>query len=245
MPTQSWFHLDRIPEPEVMDDRDGVEAYTASAAQAYLERIDRSFADHALRLGVAGGSALDIGTGPGLIPIMLAVRTPGLRLTGVDLSEPMLQKARDAAREAGVADRLDFRLGDAKSLPFSERSFDLVLCNSLLHHLPDPLALLNEVSRVTKPGGAILLRDLRRPSRLEFRFHAGWFGRHYSGVMRQLYQDSLRAAYTRAELEKLLHRSRLAGARVFRTGRTHIGIERAARVEQPKIDQGNREDRLT
>ena len=228
MPFQSWFHLERIAEPEVMDDRDGVEAYTASAAQAYLERIDRTFVDHALRLGVAEGKVLDIGTGPGLIPILLAARGPGLRLTGVDLSEPMLQKASDAAEEAGVADRLDFRTGDAKSLPFSERTFDLVLCNSLLHHLPDPLALFNEISRVAKPGGAILLRDLRRPSRLEFPLHAAWFGRHYSGVMRQLYRDSLRAAYTRNELEDLLHRSRLAGARVFRSGRTHIGIERAA-----------------
>ncbi len=229
MPLQSWFHLERIPEPEVMDDLDGVEAYSAAASQAYLERIDRTFVEHALSLGVAEGHALDIGTGPGVIPIMLAARVPGLRLTGVDLSEPMLQMAREAAQEAGVADRLDFRVGDGKSLPLSERSFDLVLCNSLLHHLPDPLALLNEISRLVRPGGAILLRDLRRPSRLEFPLHALWFGRHYSGVMSQLYRDSLQAAYTRAELESLLRRSQLAGARVFRTGRTHIGIQREAR----------------
>ncbi len=211
-----------------MDDLDGVEAYHAAASQAYLERIDRTFVEHALSLGVAEGHALDIGTGPGIIPIMLGARVPELRLTGVDLSEPMLQKARKGAEEAGVADRLDFRLGDAKSLPFSERSFDLVLCNSLLHHLPAPLALLNEISRVARPGAAVLLRDLRRPSRLEFPLHAGWFGRRYSGVMRQLYRDSLLAAYTRTELEDLLHRSKLAGARVFRTGRTHIGIQREA-----------------
>ncbi len=230
MSLQSWFQLERTPEPEVMDDPEGVEAYSNSASQAYLERIDRTFVDDALSLGVTQGHALDIGTGPGLIPIMLATRVPGLRLTGVDLSEPMLQKARNAAEAAGVADRLDFRLGDAKTLPFSQQSFDLVLCNSLLHHLPAPLALLNEISRVSKSGGAILLRDLRRPSRLEFPFHAVWFGRHYSGVMRQLYRDSLLAAYTRTELEDLLQRSKLAGARVFRTGRTHIGLRRAPRT---------------
>ena len=228
MSLQSWLQLERTPEPEVMDDREGVEAYSESASQAYLERIDRTFVDHALSLGVTQGHALDIGTGPGLIPIMLATRVPRLRLTGVDLSEPMLQTARNAVEQAGLADRLEFRVGDAKSLPFSKQSFDLILCNSLLHHLPAPLALLNEISRVSKPGGAILLRDLRRPSRLEFPIHAGWFGRHYSGVMRQLYRASLRAAYTRAELETLLQQSKLAGARVFRNGRTHIGIERAA-----------------
>lgn len=228
MPLQSWFHLERLPEPEVMDDHEGVEAYSAAASQAYLERIDRTFVEHALSLGVAEGHALDIGTGPGVIPIMLAARVPRLRLTGVDLSEPMLQKARNAAEDAGVADRLDFRMGDAESLPFPERSLDLVLCNSVLHHLLDPLVLFNEISRVIKPAGAILLRDLRRPSRIEFPFHALWFGRHYSGVMSRLYRDSLRAAYTRSELEDLLNRSRLAGARVFRTGRTHIGIQREA-----------------
>ena len=95
MPFQSWFHLERIPEPEVMDDRDGVEAYSATAAQAYLERIDRTFVDQALSLGVTEGHALDIGTGPGLIPIKLAASLPRLRLTGVDLSAAMLQKAHD------------------------------------------------------------------------------------------------------------------------------------------------------
>ena len=230
MPVQSWFHLERIPEPEVMDDRDEVEAYSASASQAYLERIDRNFVDQALGLGVTEGHALDIGTGPGLIAIKLAASLPRLRLTGVDLSAAMLEKARRAADESGVVDRVDFRLGDANSLPFSKRSFDLVLCNSLLHHLPDPLVLLNEISRVSRPGGALLLRDLRRPSRLEFPFHALWFGRHYFGLMRQLYRDSLRASYTRAELEDLLRCSMLAGARVFRTGRTHIGLQRAARA---------------
>ena len=103
MPVQSWFHLERIPEPEVMDDRDEVEAYSASASQAYLERIDRNFVDQALTLGVTGGHALDIGTGPGLIPIMLAASLPRLRLTGVDLSAAMLEKARRAADESGVS----------------------------------------------------------------------------------------------------------------------------------------------
>ena len=53
MPFQSWIQLGRIPEPEVMDDLEGVEAYSAAASQAYLERIDRTFVEHVLSLGVA------------------------------------------------------------------------------------------------------------------------------------------------------------------------------------------------
>lgn len=83
---------------------------------------------------------------------------------------------------------------------------------------------------MSKPDGALLLKDLRRPSRLEYPFHALWFGRHYSGLMRQLYLSSLRAAYTRVELEDLVLRSNLSDAQVFRTGRTHIGFQRTARA---------------
>ena len=220
----------RIPEPEVMDGEDEVEVYSTSAAQTYLDRIDQTFVEQALNLGVLQGSALDIGTGPGLIPIKLAAQATGLRLTGVDLSTAMLKRAQTAAQQAGVADRVCFRRGDAKSLPFPGQSFDLVLCNSLLHHSPDPLVLLNEISRVSKPDGALLLRDLRRPSRLEFPFHALWFGRHYSGLMRQLYLTSLRAAYTRVELEDLVLRSNLSDAQVFQMERTHIGFQRVARA---------------
>ena len=228
MSFQSWFNPSRIPESEVMNGEDEAEAYSSSAAQSHLDRIDRTFVEQALSLGVLRGNALDIGSGPGLIPIKLAANAAGLRVTGVDLSAAMLQRARRSAELAGVADRVSFRQGDAKSLPFSDQSFDLVLCNSLLHHSPDPRGLLNEISRVSKPGGALLLRDLRRPSCLEFPLHLLWYGRHYSGLMRQLYLSSLRASYTRAELEDLLLHSDLPEARVFQMGRTHIGIQRAA-----------------
>ncbi len=230
MPFQSWFNPLRIPEPEVMDGEDEVEAYSSSASQAYLDRIDQTFVEQVLSLGVLQGNALDIGSGPGLIPIKLAAKATGLCITGIDLSVAMLQRARRSAEQVGVADRVCFRRGDAKSLPFSEQSFDLVLCNSLLHHSPDPLVLLNEISRVSKPEGALLIRDLRRPSRLEFPLHAFWFGRHYSGLMRQLYLASLHASYTRVELEDLLLHSDLADAQVFQMGRTHIGIQRAMRA---------------
>jgi hypothetical protein len=82
---------------------------------------------------------------------------------------------------------------------------------------------------LAKPDGAILLRDLRRPSRLAYPFHSRWYGRHYSGTMYRLYCDSLRAAYTFDELSALLRKSPLRNASAFRRGRTHLGVERAAR----------------
>jgi len=254
-----WLRqLERVPEPEVMDELAEVEAYSSAAAQAYLEKIDRSFVNHVAHLLPAGrdpaGIALDVGCGPGQIPIMMAGRWPGLRITGIDAAPAMIAKARAAARQAGVAVAFQvFRFaggedsaGDHPSepkpgspgapgerqgrLPFDDACFDLVTCNSVLHHLAQPTAALDEIARVARPQGAVLVRDLRRPPALFFPLHLRWFGRHYRGEMRRLYQASVFAAYTAGELQQMLARSRLhdGRARVFRHRLTHIGIERPA-----------------
>lgn len=209
-----------------MESCEEAEAYSSAAAQAHLDHLDNTFVDHVLSLGVHSGVALDVGTGPGQIPIKLALKLPQLEIVGIDLSEAMLAKARNGAAAAGVESQVRFETGDARRLPFSEHHFDLVICNSLLHHAADPLATLNELARVTRPQGALLLRDLRRPSALEFALHIAWFGRHYQGLMKRLFTDSVRAAHTLLELEDLLARSKIVGGRVFQRGRSHIGIER-------------------
>ena len=209
-----------------MESNEEAEAYSSAAAQAHLDLLDNTFVDHVLSLGVRSGLALDVGTGPGQIPIKVALRLPQLRIVGIDLSEAMLAKARNSAAAAGVEGQVRFEMADARRLPFPDRHFDLVMCNSLLHHAADPLATLNELARVTRPQGALLLRDLSRPSALAFPFHVRWFGRHYQGLMKQLFTDSVRAAYTLRELSDLLARSKIAGAQVFRRGQSHIGIER-------------------
>ncbi len=98
----------------------------------------------------------------------------------------------------------------------------------MLHHLAEPEKLLAEVARLATADGAILLRDLRRPGRLAYPLHVRWHGRNYSGEMLRLYSDSVRAAYTVPELERLLAASPISGARVFQHRSTHIGIERPA-----------------
>jgi ubiquinone/menaquinone biosynthesis C-methylase UbiE len=226
-----WLDLPRVPEPEVMDECGEVEAYSSAAAQSYLGKVDETFVTHALRLvaslttaGLAG-AVLDLGTGPGQIALKLAERLPGWLVVGVDRSPNMIRQARAAA---GSTARAEFLISDANRLPFPDGSFDLVICNAVLHHLENPASLLKEIAHVAGTHGAILLRDLRRPSRIAYPFHSRWYGRHYSGTMYRLYCDSLRAAYNFDELSALLRQSPLRGARTFRRGRTHLGIEREA-----------------
>ncbi len=232
------FDLPRVPEPEVMDDSSEVQAYSSAAAETYLSKIDDTFVEHALRLiGAAPGRALDIGCGPGQILMKLSVRLPQWKLVGIDRSLTMIRRAVETkhfpASSGGrgsrsAPDNLDFLAGDAGSLPFRDSSFDLVLCNSVLHHLADPSRFFAEIRRVAKPGAALLLRDLRRPSRIGFPFHVRWYGRHYDGLMYRLYRDSVRAAYTREELSAMLLMAGISGAQLFTYGSTHLGIERRA-----------------
>src|ERR1700728_1031103 len=230
----AFLDLPRVPEPEVMDDSGEVEAYASAAAQAHLDKIDSTLIEHAVRLvrGSNQGRALDIGIGPGQIAIKLARRLPGWTLSGVDRSPGMIRQARAnlAAAGDGPGHRVTFELADGNRLPFPDKSFELVMCNSVLHHLSEPANVLSEMGRLATEDGAILLRDLRRPGRLAYPLHVRWHGRNYSGEMLRLYRDSVRAAYTVPELEQLLRSSAISGARVFEHRSTHIGVERAAKA---------------
>jgi ubiquinone/menaquinone biosynthesis C-methylase UbiE len=224
------FDLPRVPEPEVMDEAGEVEAYSSAAAQSHLEEIDNTFVEHALRLlnGRQRGRALDIGTGPGQIAIKLAGRMTLWKFIGIDRSPNMIAKAQANFVTAGnpIAGRMEFRVADGNRLPFPDETFDFVMCNSVLHHLAEPSRLLDEIARVAAPGSAILLRDLRRPGRLASPLHIRWHGRHYEGAMRELFNASVRSAYTEIELQKMVESSRLRGVRVFKHHSTHLGLER-------------------
>ena len=156
-----------------------------------------------------------------------------MRVTGADAGINMIEQAKRDAATAGVD--IEWKLvrlgpnGEAR-LPFADGSFDIVLCNSTLHHLDDPVGALDELARVAKPSAAVLIRDLLRPAAFAYAVHVRLFGRHYSGEMRRLYEASVRAAYTLDELQSMLGQSRLndARSRVFKRGVTHVGIERPA-----------------
>lgn len=234
------LQMPRVPEPELMDEAAEVEAYASAAAQAYLEAIDRTFVQHLARLFpspepyAVRGTLLDVGCGPGQIVIKMARRWPGLKITAIDAAPHMIEQARGSARAANVeVDLRVVRAAGNSRLPFPDASFDVVTCNSVLHHLAEPKALLDEIGRLARPEGAVLVRDLRRPLRPLFSLHVKFFGRKYAGEMRRLYEASVRAAYTPGEIKRMLAASRLNGGRtrVFTHGLTHLGIERA--MERP------------
>jgi len=79
----------------------------------------------------------------------------GSRVVGIDLNEAFIAEARRRADSAGLAGKVEFRAGDSRSLPFGDREFDVVVneCAVGLTAIGDPTRVLQEMARVTKPGG--------------------------------------------------------------------------------------------
>ena len=111
----------------------------------------------ALRLP-AGAHVLDVGTGPGRLPVEIARRCPELRVIGLDVSARMIEAAQ-AVIEPGQ--QVTAEVGDVGALPYRDGSVDLVVSTLSQHHWPDLAAATRELARVLAPGGRIWIYDLR------------------------------------------------------------------------------------
>jgi len=103
---------------------------------------------------------LDVGCGVGHWTRILARIVPReAHLIGVDREKLWVEKATERAAAAGLSERLTYRIGSAESLLFEDGAFDVVTCQTLLMHVDDPLAVLAEMVRVTRPGGLVIAAE--------------------------------------------------------------------------------------
>lgn len=213
--------MERILEPEVMDtaeEADGYDAMDHSLPNA-------SFVERLLDLG-AGGRILDIGTGPGHIPLLVCDRLPEAKVVAIDLADHMLRHAERHRAGSPHAGRIELLKADAKGLDFPDGSFDTVYSNTILHHIPDPEPFLREARRVLRPGGALLIRDLFRPANNET--VASLVDQHAAGETdynRELFRASLCAALTVEELRELADRAGLQEAELVVDSDRHMSLQ--------------------
>lgn len=107
----------------------------------------------------AANQVLDVGCGSGG-PALFLVRERGCRVTGVDVNEAGIQAGLTLARKAGLEDKVHFRQADVREpLPFSDQSFDVIVCMDAICHMPDRRRLFGEWCRVLRPGGRMLYTD--------------------------------------------------------------------------------------
>jgi len=216
----SW--MERILEPEYMDTPEEASDYNA---------MDHSQANHAvvtdfLKLGGGAGRVIDLGTGPGDNPILIAQASSKVEVLGVDAAATMLAIARAKAEAAGLTERIEFEQAEVKALPYQTGSFDGVFSNTILHHIPEPVTFLREAWRVLRPGGVLLIRDLFRPDRVE----TAWslVNKHAAGAsepQRKMFFDSLHAALTLEEARDAIAQAGMTNTRVDLTSDRHYTIE--------------------
>jgi ubiquinone/menaquinone biosynthesis C-methylase UbiE len=211
----------RALEPEAMDtpeEADGYEAMDHSAPNtAFVERL--------IELG-ARGRMLDLGTGPGHVPVLVCAAIPDARVVGIDLSRNMLVHAERRRAASAWPERIELRLADAKQLDFEDAAFDAVFSNTILHHIPDPVPFLREARRVLRPGGALLVRDLFRPESAErvaelVQLHAA----DATAEQRELFRASLCAALTPDELRAVADEAGLAAAEIVIDTDRHVSLQ--------------------
>ncbi|MBW3625041.1 MAG: methyltransferase domain-containing protein [Armatimonadetes bacterium] len=243
--------MTRVDAGELLDERDQpLEDVEASLRD--VQRVNRFLSGisvtrgHLLRLirrssaGPSVGSpftVLDLATGSGDIPraILNRTRKEGCRLRYVclDLHPSILEVAR---RQSEGYPEMEFVRGDARAVPFAERSFDYVTCSLALHHFgpEDAVRILKEMDRVSRRG--LVVNDLRR-SRVAWAliwlltrvFRANRLTRHDGPV------STLRA-YTPGELKALAERAGLADAKV----RRHAFYRMALTLEKGAVEREGR-----
>jgi ubiquinone/menaquinone biosynthesis C-methylase UbiE len=210
--------LDRILEPEVMD----------SAAEAHdYDTMDHShvnqiFVSDLLQLQPHFATILDVGTGTAQIPLELCNRQLQTRVVAIDMAEHMLAVGRRNVERAGLTERIRLQLCDAKRMPFADRSFAVVMSNSIVHHIPEPFAVLTEMARVVEPLGLLFVRDLLRPKdESTLRFLVQQYAGDANAHQQQMFADSLQAALTLEELQAMVTRLGFAANTVKQTSDRH------------------------
>jgi ubiquinone/menaquinone biosynthesis C-methylase UbiE len=197
-------------------------------AGRFMLPVYRSIAEQVTKTKITGNRVLDIGTGSSRLAITLAnLPNRDFRITGIDISEDMLEIARRNMVQSGLVDRIKIQQASAAALPFGDGYFDLVVSNASLHHWANPVGVFNEIVRVTSPGGYCLLMDnLRLPPVLNPL--TDLIGRliGMNKNQRQMWQRAIRAGYTPGEVRLMLNQSRLKDARIrINPGLGELSIE--------------------
>ena len=216
--------MKRILEPEVMDTWEDAIEYDSMD----FTEVNMAFAKLAVELGPSTGHVLDVGTGTARIPILIGQMRPHWQLTAIDFSRNMLLVGARNVEAAGLQQQIQLEWVDAKRMPYPDHHFDMVISNSIVHHLPDALPFFREVKRVLKPNGGIFLRDLLRPADEEtMDAHVSSIGAEYNEYQKKLFRDSLNASFTLDEVNHLVQAAGLEGVKVYQSSDRHWTAQRA------------------
>ena len=144
-----------------------------------------------------GEIVLDLGSGPGMDCFLAAQRVGAKgRIIGVDMTLEMIEKARENAERGGY-ENVEFRLGEIENLPVADSSVDVVISNCVINLSPDKKRVFQEVYRVLKPGGRIMISDIVLTKELPEAVAASidaYIGCIAGAVVHDVYLESMRSS---------------------------------------------------
>ena len=173
---------------------------------------------------------LDLATGTADLALLTVSTYPGVRVVGLDPSPKMLEVGDQKLKKAGVSERITLVEGDAQHIPFEDQSFEGVSMAFGIRNVPDRMAALREMKRVTKPGGRIAILELSEPKNgllgplARFHIHSvvPWVGSVISGQKAYHYLQASIAAFPPPEEFAAMMRE--AGLRVIEVVPLSFGV---------------------
>jgi len=157
---------------------------------------------------VSSGKILDIGTGPGYVPIEVARAAQNVEVKAIDISSAMVMIARQKAEDAGLSQRVQFEYGSAEHIPYGDGYFDLLVSTLSFHHWANRTECLKEMHRVLKTGGEAWIYEIRKDTTKEAKKQLkDRYGRFVSFIV--LYSVRLHSAMSLQEFEKIISLPRL------------------------------------
>ncbi len=193
--------MKRIPEPELMNDYKQALAYAEADFGDAHSRFIKLFSDVFGNENIAG-YVLDLGCGPGDITIRFARTYSDCIIHGIDGSEAMLHYGRKILdKENNVKDRITLIKGTLPEAIIALKKYDIIISNSLLHHLQDPLILWKTVKDYTKQNSIVFIMDLFRPeSRDEAKALVEKYSSEEPEILRHDFYNSLLASFNIEEI---------------------------------------------
>ena len=194
--------MKRTPEPELMDEAEQARVY----AEADFSEANSLFLECFRNLHpspLEQARILDLGCGPADITLRLARSYPNCQVDGLDGADAMLEHGRSALLDnPDLAGRVRLIHDRLPSDRLAGRDYDVVVSNSLLHHLPEPGVLWDTVKQCAKPNAAVLVMDLMRP-KTETAVDAlvETYAMDAPDLLRRDFRNSLHAAFSLEEVE--------------------------------------------
>jgi ubiquinone/menaquinone biosynthesis C-methylase UbiE len=145
-----WIKYERIPGVLASS----YEKASRMVVDGYYSQVADEIVFH-----IRQGSILDLGTGPGYLPIEIVKRAADIHITGVDLSRKLIHMARVNAQMEGLSSQLSFEVGNSTRLQFDDAVFDMVISTGMLHSLKNPVNVLKEIKRLLKQGSEAWIYD--------------------------------------------------------------------------------------